>query len=462
MNLLLVVIDSLRKSSLDRRSDGSSRAPFLDQLGKESMSFSRAYASECWTLPAHLSMFTGLLPSQHGAHFQTMAYRRQEPTIAEILAAAGYATEVITRNSVFDGSLPGVTRGFAARTSPLAELRPGLGSLFSALLALAKPRVRRLIRDSGFFHAIQKDSGSFLSTLARMGIPADDLALGVTLERMEQHRRARRPYFLFVNLYDVHAPYSPSPGSPLRRCDSLASIAENLALPWLLPKISSHAYLRPDFRLPERHRHMLLERYHQAIELVDGKLARFYAEASSAGLLDDTLLIVTSDHGEGFGEHGLYLHDASVYETHLHVPLWVRHPALAPARVDDVVSTRDLFGLMQAAVQRAGVSGTILDPAFRRQHPVALAEHFHYPHTDGLLRQFRQNLAAAIFEQRKIVRRGDHLEVYDLVRDPGETCPERHSLSDVAALSRSRGLSPVDSERLAAHLARPVATRWAA
>ena len=117
-------------------------------------------------------------------------------------------------------------------------------------------------------------------------------------------------------------------------------------LPWVLPKVSSHAYLRPGFRLSDGSRRMLLGRYRRSIELMDVKLERFWNEARSAGLLDDTLVVVTADHGEAFGEHDLYFHDASVYDTHLHVPLWIHHPALAPAVVDDVVSTRALFDVL--------------------------------------------------------------------------------------------------------------------
>ena len=104
-------------------------------------------------------------------------------------------------------------------------------------------------------------------------------------------------------------------------------------LPSVLPQVSGHAYLRPGFHLsaraapdaprplPPRHR-------------ADGRQARCDSTTPRAarGLLDDTLLVVTSDHGEAFGEHGLYFHDASVYETHLHVPLWIHHPDRAPRR----------------------------------------------------------------------------------------------------------------------------------
>src|SRR5215831_7899566 len=151
--IVLLVVDSLRARSLTRRTGARPATPFLDGLRARASTFERAHATECWTLPAHLSMFTGLLPSEHGGHFQQLAYLAANPTVAELLAEAGYHTEVITRNSLFDGTLPGVTRGFHTNTRVLADVSraPGLG----LLVALSKPRIRRLIRDSGFFHAFQ-------------------------------------------------------------------------------------------------------------------------------------------------------------------------------------------------------------------------------------------------------------------------------------------------------------------
>src|SRR5258706_14502978 len=122
MNIVLLVIDSLRAKSLGAAGAATLQTPFFDALNAEAVAFRRAYATECWTLPAHLSMFTGLLPSEHGAHFQTMAYARTAPTIAEILGAAGYHTELVTRNFVFDGTIPGAPRGFQRQSRPLATL----------------------------------------------------------------------------------------------------------------------------------------------------------------------------------------------------------------------------------------------------------------------------------------------------------------------------------------------------
>ncbi len=451
MNVVLLVIDSLRAGSLGRP-DGP-RTPCLDQLGREALAFRRAYATECWTLPSHLSMFTGLLPSEHGAHFQTMAYAGRAPTLAELLAAAGHHTEVITRNTLFDGTVPGAARGFATNTRILGDLGRAAAPL-AVVLALAKPRVRRLIRASGYLHALQRESRDCIRMLTRVAIPADRAVLRHALEQMARCRARGRPYFLFLNLYDVHAPYAPTLASPLRSFRTPGGCLENLRLPFVLPRVASHAYLRPGFRLSAASRAMLRGRYHRAIELMDEKVGEFHAAARDAGLLDDTLLVVTSDHGEAFGEHGLYFHDASVYETHLRVPLWIQHPRLAPAVVDDVVSTRGLFALLRAAGLDLGLSGTILDPRARAATPVALAEHFHYPHTAGLLPRYTQNLAAAVVGTRKAILTRDGVRQYDLATDPEETAPAEGSVAEFVAACRRAGLPRAAVDAAASHLGR--------
>jgi arylsulfatase A-like enzyme len=98
MNVLLLVVDSLRAASLKSTTEEHPKTPFLRDLARRTITFRRAYAAECWTLPAHCSMFTGLLPSEHGAHFQTMGYFKSAPTVAEVLQQAGYHTELVSRN----------------------------------------------------------------------------------------------------------------------------------------------------------------------------------------------------------------------------------------------------------------------------------------------------------------------------------------------------------------------------
>jgi len=460
MNAVLVVIDSLRACSLGCNQPGAPRTPFLDRLAGETITFRAARATECWTLPTHMSMFTGLLPSAHGAHFQTMAYERSAPTIAELLASAGHRTEVVTRNSIFDGTLPGATRGFGTNTKLLADLRTA--HLFGLFVALSKPRIRRLIRTSGFFHVLQRENRDFLTTLARMIVPADRRVLGYALDTMAALRRQGAPYFLFLNLYDVHAPYAPTADSPLRPFRTLDGCIENLMLPWVATRLGSHAYLRPGFRFRPRTRRALLARYHRAIELMDAKLGEFYDAARGARLLDDTLLVIASDHGEAFGEHALWFHDASVYDTHLRVPLWIHHPERAPEVVDDVVSTAAVFTLLRNVALGQGLCGTLLDADARAAIPVALAEHFHYPHVPGALERYRHDVAAAVVGRRKAIVGPDGITCYDLVNDPDETSPEAGSIEGFAATCRLDGAPARAIAAATDHLRRWHATAAAA
>ena len=451
-HVVLVVVDSLRARSLAGGA-GQAATPFLDGLRGRAVAFRRAYATECWTLPTHLSMFTGLLPSQHGAHFQSMGYRGSAPTAAERAQAEGYETEVITRNSLFDGSVPGTTRGFGSTTRPLAQLPPR-GRFFHLVLALAKPRVRRLLRRSGFFTVDQRSRQDFLETVARMGIPNDRAVLEHAVRRLhDAHRRGRR-CFLFLNCYDVHAPYSPNERSPLQPWTSPVGLAENLRLAVVLPKISGHAYLKPGFALSATSRQMLRQRYETAIELMDGKLAGFWQTLAAERLLDDTVIIITSDHGEAFGEHGLYFHDASVQDVHLHVPLWIHHPGITPSVVDEVVSTRDLFALLNAVVRGHSLAGTLLDASHRQEQSVALAEHFHYPYVDDALPRFRHNQAAAIVGRYKLAVRGAESWLYDLHGDREERQGTRASLADFECLLREQQAPAAAVAAAAAHLRR--------
>lgn len=447
MNVIVIVVDSLRNDAVQ----DASRTPFFARLARETVTFPRAYATECWTLPSHVSMFTGLLPSQHGAHFQSLGYRGTTPCVAETFAAAGHHTEIVTRNSIFDGSIPGVTRGFAGSACPRADVgRAGIASLF---LALSKPRFRRQIRSSGFFSAWQRDSREFVRTFAHSMLPADERALTYTLERVHDLRRAGRPHFFFLNLYDVHAPYCPSSDSMFRPLWPPSGWPDRLLMPLVLARLGGHRYLRPGFRLSEPSRRLLVSRYRRAVTMMDAKLSVFWDECRRSGILDDTVLLITSDHGEAFGEHGLYLHDASVYDTHLHVPLFVHHPMLSPATVEDVVSLRGIAGLLQGVLRRT-TRGTILDPGYRAANPIAVAEHFHYPHATWADRRYRRDLVAAISRERKVIVRGDLVEHYSVAGDPGETEPERAPVGWFAELCRRNGVSADAAGPAVEHLAR--------
>ena len=396
-------------------------------------------------------MFTGLLPSQHGAHFQSMSYSGAAPTIAEVLAEEGFHTEVVTRNSIFDGTLPGVVRGFQHNTTPLADTA-GL-NIMSAVLALSKPRFRRQIDTTGFFHPLQRQSREFLTRFARATVPADRKALGAVADRIHTLRKQGTPFFIFANLYDVHAPYPPVEESIFRPIFSKDGVAEALRMPFVLPRLGGHAYLAPGFSISPRSRELLRRRYRDAVSMMADKLSEFYSELEASGALEDTLLIVTSDHGEAFGEHGLYLHDSSVWQTHLHVPLYVHHPDIEPRQIDDTVGLRDLFGLIRASALTGQVADTILDERYRKQNPIAVAEHFYSPQATGAAPKFLQNQVAAICDDHKIIIRSGESLRFNLAADCEEQRPLSGGIEDFREECLRRDAPRAVIDETAEHLA---------
>jgi len=433
MNIVLLVLDSLRAKSLDDSIEDRPSTPFMDRLRERAIFFRRAYATECWTLPSHASMFTGLLPSEHGAHFQSMAYRNSNPTVAQILREQGMHTEVISRNPIFDGSVPGITRGFGFNSRIYADVSPWDPA--ALLLVFTKPRLRQQIRDTGFFSPQQQvDTLQFLHQFATSMFPADAQALECVLSRMQECRHRGKNYFVFSNLFDVHAPYCPSNTTffePIREWKGFTNAVTELSA---LAKLSRHEYLKEGFRISGRAQAQLLHRYHTAIQLIDRKLEQFYNTALDQGLLDDTMLIICGDHGEAFGEHDLYFHDASVYDTNLHVPLWVHHPRHSSAEVDDVVSLRSLFDLINHVGTDRGTNDTILSSSYRERHQVALAEHFYYPKVPNIKPCYRRNQAAAITRMEKVILQGSNdTLLFDLAADRFEECPQETTVPDFAA-----------------------------
>ncbi len=196
-------------------------------------------------------------------------------------------------------------------------------------------------------------------------------------------------------------------------------------MPYSLAQLGAHRYLCEGFALPGIAGDLLRGRYETAVQLMDRKLERFFEEAEHLGVLDDTLVVLTSDHGEAFGEHELYLHDASVFETHLHVPLWVWAPGRDVGVVDEVVSTRDLFHLNRGFALEGRYDETILDESTRRARSYAEADHFHYPHLRDALPQYRVDQRAVVTAAGKFVVRGSSGWKYDLQHDRFEQYPEK-------------------------------------
>lgn len=316
-NVLLIVLDTVRFDQTTLGNSALGTTPFLAEMARESLSFSKALSTSTWTLPAHASMFTGRYPQNHSADcFRSddgqrlvagvpIGLRPAVPTLAELLGRAGYATGLIASNWLFLGDAYGLGRGFDFRMSI--------------------PRAR-------FTHpsrAIELMQSIRITPLRRLALPFFD-ASEITDAALEWLRQqSSQPTFLVINFMDAHAPY-------LSNADQ--------TLPLVLPDPPAREVMRGERQATPEESAFFMSMYRHQIGFIDEQLRRLVDQVKSMGKLDNTVVVVTSDHGEFFGEHNLWEHGWGPYAEALHVPLLVR-PAggSLPEEIPHAVSIVDIF-----------------------------------------------------------------------------------------------------------------------
>jgi arylsulfatase A-like enzyme len=384
-NVLLLVLDTVRALRLSLYGYDRATSPALERWARSSTVFEQALATSSWTLPSHAGMFTGRYPHELNAGFRT-ALDDRWPTLAEVLARRGYQTAGFSANKEYVSYQTGLTRGFAR----FEDFRVSPGQiLLSSSLGRYLAWKRWFQRMTGYFNIYgRKDaarvSDDFLSWLNR----------GST----------GRPFFAFINFYDAHDPYfAPPPFDRRFTSDTLPYRPPG----WLMLKRAARE----------------LEAHEGTLAYLDLEVDRLLTELESRGLLENTLVIITSDHGEQFGEHDLMSHGNSLYHPVLDVPLILRLPGKVPPnlRVRAPVTLRDLPAtvLDLVGVPATEIPGVSWAPLW---HPDAAA-----PGTGSPL------LSALSWPNGDIayaLRVGDYEyidwfqkkeELYDLRRDPGET-----------------------------------------
>ncbi len=294
-HVLLISIDTLRPDHLGFYGYIRPTSPNLDALAGESLVFDHAFAPAPHTLPSHASMFTGLFPDQHGAghRFPESPLPEEARTIAETLGAAGYRTLGFSSGGMMSARY-GLSQGFEEWT----ERQPAnLRSMMPAVLA-----------------ALQR------------GDP--------------------RPVFLFLHTYDVHGPYEqPADFRFFQAADDAPRVS---AEDWqALLETRAHTYQKLErfSGLPD-----VLAAYDSGIRFVDAQLATLFEYLRQAGVFEDMLLIVTSDHGESMFEHRRYIsHAYTLSEEEVRIPLLVRLPrARVTGRREELVQLVDLVPLILA------------------------------------------------------------------------------------------------------------------
>lgn len=317
-NVLLIVMDTVRAQSMSLYGYERETTPQLERFARRGVRFDRAISTAPWTTPSHAGMFTGHYPSDCSADWDKPLDGRY-PTLAEMLAAQGYATAGFVANTFGCGYETGLDRGFAH----YEDYSISFGELLigsSLLRTLAhSDSLRRL---SGNHQVITRKSAATINQ--------DFLAW--------QQRQTSRPFFAFLNYLDAHEPYLPP--SPFDRKFGTSTHKD---------KYQARHDLRISFRygrdqLSPEEAQAEVDDYDGAIAYLDQQIGLLLDELERRGTLNNTLVVVTSDHGESFGEHQDHGHGNSLYMPLLHVPLVVFFPPQVPAgrQIVDPISLRDL------------------------------------------------------------------------------------------------------------------------
>lgn len=324
-NILLVVMDTVRADHLSTYGWPRPTSPTLSRLAAHGVRFAHARSTAPWTLPSHASLFTGRLPHELSVG-DSLPLDATHPTLAEVLARRGYATGGFAANTYYCNSRFGLDRGFA-HYEDYVETRE-----VSAAEALRCSEVgRRLLQLAGLAglrlpvdHSHRRDAAEMNRSL---------------LAWLDGRPDPARPFFAFVNYFDAHDPYIPPPG-----------FTQHLGTVPVTPEDWNvlHAWTRTSKRdQSERELTLARDAYDDCIAAIDDQLGRLLDELERRGALANTLIVVTADHGESFGEHQLFGHWRSLYRPELHVPLVVVEPGgggpgIGGRVVEQPVSLRDV------------------------------------------------------------------------------------------------------------------------
>ena len=367
--VILIVVDTLRADALSCYGSAIP-TPRIDALASDSVVFDQARAPAPWTLPSMASLMTGATPRVHRVDAADSALPADWSTLAEQLRGAGYRTGAIGHNRLL------VDRGFHQGFQDY-DLFPR--ARVELPLARALPFANR---PAWARHA----STEQLVDRACDWISAE----------------GEQEFFLWLHLLDPHQPYTPPPEplSDWRDAGRIGLVFDRL------DEVRDGSFV-PTGEEIERIRALYLEE----VRYVDAQVGRLVNHLRDLGLYEDTLIVLTSDHGEELWEHGGYEHGHTLYEELLRVPLLVKHAGAARTRHDGMmVSLEDVAPII------LGLCGLSTPGGAGREKHFASANLYgpplHSVHHDGL----------------KLILDTDNgvHELYELQTDPGET----HDLSE--------------------------------
>jgi arylsulfatase A-like enzyme len=408
-NVLLIVLDTARADALEPYGASPGTTPTMAHLASRGRALPDVHATACWTMPSHVSMLTGLLPRNAGLSrapggmptgCRPVLEALGERLLPQVLRQAGFRTRGVSTNVWVSRAA-----GFATGFDQWEDVEPKrMAQMASTKLP---PRAR----------------WAFDALRARSDDGAQ--AAGAILQRWFADR-GDRPEFWFVNLIECHSPYLPPKPyndlGPLDRVRAAEEARRHLTLSEIWRVCVS------DFDVPEQALARMRHLYARSIMQLDAWVAQTLTALDEAGRLDDTLVLLCSDHGENLGEGGLLGHAYSLDERLLHVPFIASGPN-APDAMSSLLelprAVADAVGLDSHPWYREGpsVASAQFDPPGERDDPRKLDAIKAWGADSEALDNLNATMECAVRGTAKLLRRDGELRLYDLGDDPLEERP---------------------------------------
>ena len=409
-NVVIIVMDTVRQDHLSCYGYERETTPNLTELSKVSTLYRNAHSESSWTLPSHASLFTGLYPIVHGATGEHMVLDQSAETLAEILSANGYQTVAVIANAMLNRQR-GLDQGFSEYHETWRTVYNGRGKLFPGEPVRDNPPTNPGLGNKNLRPEV--DENAYFQ-----------------IEKTLRERDPDRPLFLVCNLIGAHSPYDSS--GPFRDRFERDSTVEAASNTW-------PAYYAGETSFSDQELDHLIDLYDAEILHLDYIVGRIIQDLKDQEMWDSTLLIVTSDHGENFGDHGHVSHVFSLHESLTLIPLIIHWPKVFPpgTQDDSPVQLIDLFPTVlniakvdPASIPNQGVDlGTVAGrdtrPTFTEYYvPVENLAFMKNLFGEDLpaLKKYSRRLRAIIDKDIKLIwaSDGEH-ELYDLAKDPWES-----------------------------------------
>lgn len=425
-NLILITLDTTSAKHLSLYGYQRNTSPNLDRIAQKGIVFDQAISASPWTLASHSTMFTGLLPSDHGATYRSKKLRDDAVTLAEILKDKGYTTAGFISGPYCMREF-GISQGFSYYDDQVVSLKGmifiirTIDRIWGEIIGLGGSNLIKnvICKLEGYLHAAKR--------------PAE--MTNDRIMRFMDKNIDENPFFLFINYFDPHDPYitespydtlylkkyGPNPSTLLARKLSEYSMERHEYYGWKSVPDGFWEEEKPIIELANG-------LYDGLVYYMDEKLGELMDYLDANGYLDNTYIIITADHGESLGERRMWGH-AGLYDEIVWVPLVIIGPGIPEGvRLQKQVSTLDIFNISQEMLGvRSGTSSAEVQHNFTENEcnwydELVFGQFFRDNYLVYLYgeKYDRDSFMSRTGEMKIIYRTNEEIEKYNIIQDKEE------------------------------------------